>query len=99
MGPSSLTGGQRLIVGAALGLTIAAAIARAAGQDTVATFVISAAALAALAALVGEASEQLGERYGPSATGLLQSTLATCPSSWSESSPSGAGWSRWCGRR
>jgi len=79
MGPSSLTGGQRLIVGAALGLTIAAAIARAAGQDTVATFVISAAALAALAALVGEASEQLGERYGPSATGLLQSTLGNLP--------------------
>jgi hypothetical protein len=31
MGPSSLTSGQRLIVGAALGLTIVAAIALAAG--------------------------------------------------------------------
>jgi Ca2+:H+ antiporter len=79
MGPSSLTSGQRLIVGASLGLTIAAAIARAAGKETVATFVISAAALAALAALVGEASEQLGERYGPAATGLLQSTLGNLP--------------------
>ena len=79
MGPSGLTSGQRLIVGSSLGLTVAAAIARAAGPDTVATFVISAAGLAALAALVGEASEQLGERYGPAATGLLQSTLGNLP--------------------
>jgi Ca2+:H+ antiporter len=79
MGPSALTSGQRVIVGAALSLMIAAAIARAAGEETVATFVISAGALAALAALVGEASEQLGERYGPAATGLLQSTLGNLP--------------------
>ncbi|HSS09114.1 MAG TPA: calcium/proton exchanger [Acidimicrobiales bacterium] len=79
MGPSTLTGGQRGILGAAFGLTVAAAVARVAGPHTVATFVISAMALAALAALVGEASEQLGERYGPAATGLLQSTLGNLP--------------------
>jgi Ca2+:H+ antiporter len=79
MGPSALTSGQRVIIGVALGLTVAAAVARSAGQHTVATFIISAAALAALAALVGEASEQLGERYGPAATGLLQSTLGNLP--------------------
>ena len=36
-------------------------------------------ALAALAAVIGQAIEQVGERVGPSATGLLQSTLGNLP--------------------
>ena len=36
-------------------------------------------ALAGLAHLVSLATEQVGERFGPAATGLLQSTLGNLP--------------------
>jgi len=42
-------------------------------------FVVSGVALAALAALVGDATEQLGTRFGPGATGVLQSALGNLP--------------------
>jgi Ca2+:H+ antiporter len=70
---------QQLIVAAAIGLTAAAAIVHAASPHSVATFVISAVALAALAALVGQSIEQVGEHLSPGATGLLQSSLGNLP--------------------
>lgn len=42
-------------------------------------FCVSAVALAALAALVGNATEQLGTRFGAGATGVLQSALGNLP--------------------
>ena len=42
-------------------------------------FVITAAALALLAMMVGDATEQLGSRMGPGATGILQSALGNLP--------------------
>jgi Ca2+:H+ antiporter len=42
-------------------------------------FVITAAALALLAMIVGDATEQLGKRMGPGATGILQSALGNLP--------------------
>src|SRR5213076_967081 len=42
-------------------------------------FALAAAALAVLAAVVGQATEQLGERLGPGATGILQSGLGNLP--------------------
>src|SRR3954471_9806352 len=47
--------------------------------NAVLVFVISAVALATLATLVGQATEQLGERLGPAATGILQSALGNLP--------------------
>ena len=44
-----------------------------------ARFLVAALALAILAALVGEAVEQIGERLGPGPTGLLQSSLGNLP--------------------
>ncbi len=70
---------ERLTTGAAVAMTAVAAVAAARGPDTVATFLISAAALAALAALVGQAVDHIGDRMGPGATGLLQSALANLP--------------------
>jgi Ca2+:H+ antiporter len=70
---------ERLTAAAALALTLAAGIAHVIGPLTVATFLISAASLAALAALVGQSIEQVGERMGPGATGLLQSALGNLP--------------------
>jgi Ca2+:H+ antiporter len=66
-------------MGAAIALTVIAGVAAALGPKTVATFAISAAALAALAALVGQSVEHVGDRLGPGATGLLQSALANLP--------------------
>ena len=52
---------------------------RSAGASSVAVFVASAVALAALASLVGDATSQLGGHLGPGATGVLQSALGNLP--------------------
>ena len=49
------------------------------GSSEVAVFAIAAVTLAALAALVGEGTDQLGSRFGPGATGVLQSALGNLP--------------------
>jgi Ca2+:H+ antiporter len=51
----------------------------AAGAPDVGRFVVSALALAALAALVGESIEEIGEHMGPGPTGLLQSSIGNLP--------------------
>ena len=43
------------------------------------SFLVSTVALAGLAWLVSFATEQLGERFGPAVTGLMQSTLGNLP--------------------
>jgi Ca2+/H+ antiporter len=50
-----------------------------AGATPVMTFAVAAAALALLAMIVGDATEQLGSRLGPGATGILQSGLGNLP--------------------
>lgn len=52
---------------------------RIAGVDAVAVFIGSAVALAALASLVGDGTDQLGSRLGPGAAGALQSALGNLP--------------------
>jgi Ca2+:H+ antiporter len=76
---AALTGFQRATVAAAVALSVAAGVCAAAAPHNVATFVVSGAALATLAALVGQAIEQVGEHLGPGATGLLQSSLGNLP--------------------
>ncbi len=71
--------GHKITLVASIATLAAAAIGRAAGAGAVAQFVIAGLALAALAALVGQAIDQVGDRLGPSATGLLQSTLGNLP--------------------
>src|SRR5256714_14899410 len=61
------------------GATVAAAVAHYAGAPSLLTFVIATVALAGLAWLVSFATEQVGERFGPGVTGLLQSTLGNLP--------------------
>lgn len=58
---------------------IGAGVLTFAGASAVLTFVVSAIALAALASLVGDGTEQLGARLGPGATGVLQSGLGNLP--------------------
>jgi len=52
-----------------------------------AAFVVAGIGLAMLAAVVGEATDQLGERLSPGATGVLQSAIGNLPSCLSASSP------------
>src|SRR5690348_15192260 len=71
---------RQVLLLAAIGvLTAAAGIARYAGAPAVLAFVVAAAALAGLAWVVSFATEQVGERFGPAATGVLQSTLGNLP--------------------
>jgi Ca2+:H+ antiporter len=49
------------------------------GAGDVLVFIVAGLALAALAAAVGDAVEQLGSRVGPGATGVLQSALGNLP--------------------
>ena len=70
---------QRLAIVSAIVFTAAAGLATAAGANDIARFIISALAIAALAAVVGQSIEQVGEYLGPGATGLLQSSLGNLP--------------------
>lgn len=70
---------EKLIIGAALIVTAAAGVLHYIHANAVLGFVITAAALALLAMIVGDATEQLGKRMGPGATGILQSALGNLP--------------------
>lgn len=76
---AGLSRSQRLALGAIAALTALSAIANYAGAPAVLAFVVAAAALAGLAWVVSFATEQVGERFGPGVTGLLQSTLGNLP--------------------
>src|SRR6059058_1727964 len=58
---------------------VVAAICAYAGLGHVLTFVVAAIALAALARLVGHATEQLGARLGSGGAGVVQSALGNLP--------------------
>lgn len=74
-----LGGKDRILLGLALVLTALAGILSGVNANAVVIFVIAGGALAMLAALVGEATEQIGSRLGPGATGVLQSALGNLP--------------------
>src|SRR5919206_195120 len=52
---------------------------RGTGASSVTSSSVNDAALAGLAYVVSFATEQVGERFGPSVTGLMQSTLGNLP--------------------
>jgi Ca2+:H+ antiporter len=76
---ASLTRGQRLTLAIALLATAVSGVANYAGASDVLTFIVAAAALAALASIVSFATEQVGTHFGPAVTGFLQSTLGNLP--------------------
>src|SRR5215211_6301685 len=70
---------EKLVI---LGAVIAAAMAgllHYTHANAVLGFIITAVGLAILAMVVGDATEQLGKRLGPGATGILQSALGNLP--------------------
>ena len=70
--------GERITLLVAAVATIGAAFLHN-GGGTVLPFVVAAIALATIASVVGTATEQIGERMGPGATGVLQSGIANLP--------------------
>jgi Ca2+:H+ antiporter len=59
--------------------TLATLGLRMAGANNVVVFVVSAVALAALASMVGDGTDHLGQYLGAGATGVLQSALGNLP--------------------
>ncbi|GAA3298037.1 calcium/proton exchanger [Dactylosporangium vinaceum] len=57
----------------------AAAVTRYANVPSVVAFIVAGAAVACLASLVGRSVEQLGDRFGAGATGVLQGALGNLP--------------------
>jgi len=70
---------DKLILGGGAALCVLAGVARYGGWSSVLAFIVSAAAVCVLASLVGRSVEQLGDRFGPGATGVLQSALGNLP--------------------
>jgi Ca2+:H+ antiporter len=70
---------RALLLGAILFLAAVAGVLHFADAEPVAVFVVSAAALGGLAWAIGLATESVGARFGPAATGVLQSTLGNLP--------------------
>jgi Ca2+:H+ antiporter len=73
--------GKKLVITSVLTVVAMAItiVLRAVGADSVAVFILSAVALAGLASIVGDGTEQLGHRLGHGATGVLQSALGNLP--------------------
>jgi Ca2+:H+ antiporter len=70
---------DKIILGLGGGLVVLSGIAHYAGWPSVVAFIVSAAAVCLLASLVGRSVDQLGDRFGPGATGVLQSALGNLP--------------------
>jgi Ca2+:H+ antiporter len=68
-----------IFVGLTAALTVAAGAAHYAHTTSGVTFALSTLALAGLAWIVSFSTEQVGERFGPGVTGVMQSTLGNLP--------------------
>ncbi|HEY3334613.1 MAG TPA: calcium/proton exchanger [Candidatus Limnocylindrales bacterium] len=76
----ALLGRKAIVLGGIAGVGVLATLGlRVAGASEVLIFVVAAVTLAGLAGLVGEGTDQLGGRFGPGATGVLQSALGNLP--------------------
>src|SRR5919107_1588321 len=76
--PTLVTSDKVILLASAV-LTLLAGVADYGHWPSVAAFVVSAGAVCLLASLVGRSVEQLGDRFGPGATGVLQSALGNLP--------------------
>ncbi|HEU5211612.1 MAG TPA: hypothetical protein VFU10_02470 [Gaiellaceae bacterium] len=70
---------EQVLVGATTAVFVAAGVLHYAGAPSVLAFSVATLALAGLAWIVSFSTEQVGERFGPAVTGVLQSTLGNLP--------------------
>ena len=75
----TFTRSDLVVIGLSVALAAAAGITHAVPTGPVVPFIASAGAVAVLASLVGRSVEQLGDRFGPGATGALQAALGNLP--------------------
>ena len=64
---------EKIIIGLCVIAAIIAGVLHYTEANAVLSFAVTAVALALLAMIVGDATEQLGSRMGPAMTGILQS--------------------------
>jgi len=74
-----LSGRSAAALAVVLTVTVVAGILNYSGAGAVSIFVVSGLALAGLAWVIAVATESVGARFGPAATGVLQSTLGNLP--------------------
>jgi Ca2+:H+ antiporter len=77
--PSYIETRTKVVAVVAISASLATLLLRLVGAGEVLTFAAAAVALAGLAAMVGEGTDQLGRRLGPGTTGVLQSALGNLP--------------------
>jgi Ca2+:H+ antiporter len=77
--PRTFVRSDFVIIGGGAVAVALAGFTRFVGGGVVLTFLCAAAAVTLLASLVGRSVEQLGDRFGPGATGVLQSALGNLP--------------------
>ena len=70
---------DKVVLGGSALLTVLAGVADYGHWSSVVAFLVSAAAVCLLASVVGRSVDQLGDRFGPGATGVLQSALGNLP--------------------
>src|SRR3982750_3357351 len=70
---------EKIIIGLCAIAALIGGVLHFAEANAVLSFAVTAIALALLAVIVGDATEQLGSRLGPGATGILQSGLGNLP--------------------
>jgi Ca2+:H+ antiporter len=70
---------DRIVLGGSAAAVLLAGLTRYVDLGSVTAFACSAIAVAGLAAVVGRSVEQLGDRFGAGATGVLQSALGNLP--------------------
>ena len=76
--PTFVRSDLEILIGGAI-FVVLAGVTNYAGANAILAFVASAVAVALLASLVGRSVEQLGDRFGAGATGVLQSALGNLP--------------------
>ncbi|MFV8053877.1 calcium/proton exchanger [Mycobacterium sp. 48b] len=76
---TALIRSDKLLIFGGLAICVVAGLSHYGGWPHLVAFVVSALAVCVLASLVGLAVDQLGDRFGPGATGVLQSALGNLP--------------------
>ena len=77
--PRTLGRTASVLIAVSLAATIASFVLEATGGGNTPVFVATVVALGALASLIGHATDQLGRKFGPQTTGILQSALGNLP--------------------
>jgi Ca2+:H+ antiporter len=77
--PSTLGRTASIVAAVAITTTIVAFVLNGLGASQTIVFVVSGIALAGLAVLIGQGTDELGQRFGPATTGILQSALGNLP--------------------